>query len=194
MRKLFLAALVVLVSTVSLYGQNRGHKFEVGAGFAPFFLSSVDDGIQFPFKIDAYAEWRYDFGKHVDLGAKLDYKICPARVYDFMSGVSYDGTQHYGALLALADYNFLPGNKVNPFIGIGLGPAMIIDNEKRSQIAYEREGQYVAPLGTYPPDFMFVATPRIGIELFNHLRLSTSVDMSLEDTSWPVCLNVGWVF
>lgn len=194
MRKFLFAALVVLISTVSLYGQNRGHKFEVGAGFAPFFLSYVDGGIQFPFKIDAYAEWRYYFGKHVDVGAKLDYKICPMSVYDYMSGVSYDGTQHYGALLVLADYIFRPGKKVRPFIGIGAGPAMLIDNWKRSQVEQEREGQYVAPLGVYDPEYMLVVSPRFGLELFYHLRLSMSVDASLADTRWPVCFNVGWTF
>ena len=200
MRKLFFAALVVLISTVCLYGQNSGHKFEAGVGYAPFFLVSVDDGQSVPYKCNAYLEWRYNFaanrvGKVFDVGAKLDYKTFPTDSYD-MRAVAYYGTQHGVSLLAFADLNFNPGGKINPFIGLGLGPGVLINNWKTTKVVYPEaitpDYPYM-PTGAYS-EFIFVACPRIGLELFSHLRLSASVDVSLADTRWPVCLNVGWVF
>lgn len=183
MRRLFIATLLVFV-TAGLYGQNGGHKVEVGAGLAPFYVSTVESGIQAPLTYAAYAEWRNDFGHHLDVGAKLDYKISPATVKDFTSGSSFGGTQHYGTLLALADYNFRPAKTFNPFIGVGIGPALQIDNAARNT---------VSP-GKYNPKVLFVASPRIGIELSRHLRISTSIDLSLNDTKYPICFNVGWTF
>lgn len=194
MKRLIAFALAFSVA-VSVFGQNAGHKFELGVGFAPFFMEIVEDGIRMPYEGDAYFEWRYDFGNHFDVGAKLDYKYCPVNLFDG-SAVSYYGDQHYGALLALADFNILPGKKVNPFIGVGAGAGFILDVWKSQKV--ERPEAHDAakdmPLGAKDPSFMFVAAPRIGVELFSHLRLSASVDISNSDTRWPICFNVGWTF
>ena len=190
MRRILLSALAVLVSTICLSGQNNGHKYEVGIGYAPFFLAHVDDGVSIPYKYNAYAEWRYDFGNHIDVGAKLDYKTFPSEGYDFLDMISYKGTQHDVAALAFADYNHMPGQKINLFFGLGLGPGMIIDHWKTSQGYREREGN--TPLAD--SQFMIVAMPRVGLEFFQQLRFAASVDMSLSDTRWPVCFSVGWTF
>ena len=200
MRKLFFAALIVLVSTVSLYGQGGGHKFEAGVGYAPLFLQIAEDAQSVPYKCNAYLEWRYNFapnsvGKVLDAGAKLDYKTFPTSVYD-MGSVSYYGTQHGVTLLALADLNLNPGGIINPYFGLGLGPGLLMNHWKQSKIDYPiKNPDY--PLMDTPSvesEFIVVASPRIGLELFNHLRVSASVDLSLSDTRWPVCFNVGWVF
>ena len=193
--KRIITLILALSAAVSLFAQNAGHKFEIGVGYAPFFLVGVEDKIQMPFEGDAYFEWRYDFGNHFDVGAKLDYKYCPVDLFDG-NAVRYYGDQHYGALLALADFKFLPGKKVNPFIGVGAGAGFILDVWKSQKV--ERPEYHDAAkdmlLGAKDPTILFVAAPRIGVELFSHLRLSASVDMSPADTRWPVCFNIGWTF
>ena len=131
MRRIIIASLIALFSTINLSGQNAGHKFEVGVGYAPLFLVSVDDGQTVPYKCSTYLEWRYDFGKHIDVGARLDYKTFPTSCYD-MSAVVYKGTQHDVSFLAFADFNFKPGQRINPFIGFGIGPGVLINHWKSS--------------------------------------------------------------
>ena len=200
MRKVIIIPIILLLSSLCLYGQSGGNKLELGAGYAPFFLTSVDDGQTVPYKCNAYIEWRYVFGANkagraFDVGAKLDYKTFPTSTYD-MTAVNYSGTQHDIALLVLADLNFNPGGKVNPFIGIGLGPGVLINNWKSSEVLHPEvlsPDYYIMPTGLYP-EYVFIASPRVGIELFRHLRLSASVDCSLSDTRWPVCFSIGWSF
>ena len=195
MKKFFIVIVIVLASSFCLLGQDGGHKFEVGGGYAPIFLFSAAEGGNIdPYKIDGYFEWRYDFGGHWDIGAKIDYKYFPLKGYDF--DLYYEGVQHYGAVLALADFNILPGKAVNPFVGIGLGPGLNVNYYK----SFEAKGTY-APVttpepGWYPPQVYLVIVPRIGVELFHHLRLSASIDADvvMYNTRWPVCFNVGWTF
>ena len=191
MLKRLIALLIILIPSFSVFGQRSGHHLEVGAGYAPYFLVIVDDGIQMPHKCDAYLEWRYSMGEHLSVGAMIDYKTNPISSVDYV--VTYSGTQHYGALLATAEYSLFPGKTINPFIGVGIGPAMIINHWKEMKTEPGHEIPDF-PLGVRSPEYLFAAMPRIGFELFGHLRLSTSVDMSAADTRWPVCFNVGLTF
>ena len=188
-------AILTILPVSRLSAQNR---FEAGIGYAPFFLMTVDDGIGFKSKYDAYLEWRYDFGKHVDVGAKLDYKACPISAYEFVIGLLTTGNQHCVSLLVTSDFNFLPGKKINPYIGIGMGPALIVNNwTTREQVTSERPGfdYSVIPPVHASTKFALVVSPRLGVELFRHLRISASVDASFDsDIRWPVCFNLGWAF
>ena len=187
-------AILALLPAARLSAQN---KFELGGGYAPFFLVTADDAVHIPYKVDAYFEWRYDFGNHWDVGAKLDYKTFPIQdFYSWEAGAIINGYQHFGAILAVADFNLLPGKTVNPFIGLGLGPGFIVNHYTAIEYRYE---EYIRPdfkPGFYPPWVFPVLVPKIGVELFHHLRLSTSVDcdLAMGDTRWPVCFNLGWVF
>ena len=196
MKKTFLIVALAILGIMPFSNLRAQNKFEMGMGYAPLFLEIVDDGILFTYKWDAYFEWRYQFGKHFDTGIKLDYKTAPISVYDYT--YMSNGTNHTVALEAFADYSFLPGKKVNPFIGIGIGPALIINNwTSREFFGEKQEGgkdSKLPPLKTYSK-YALVVTPRIGVELFRHFRISASVDTSTDtDIRWPVCFNVGWVF
>ena len=193
--KRIITLILALSAAVSLFGQNAGHKFEIGVGYAPFFLEISDDGVRMPYEGDAYIEWRYDFGNHFDVGAKLDYKYCPITTGEGKNQITYSGDQHYGALLALADFKFLPGKKVNPFIGVGAGAGFILDVWQKVDNPQNYDSSKLMPLGAKDPSFFFVAVPRIGVELFYHLRLSASVDLSGAGNSRaPICFNIGWTF
>ncbi len=197
MKKLIITvlAIIAILPGSKVFAQSR---FEIGVGYAPVFLMIVDDGVQFRSKYDAYFEYRYDFGRHFDIGAKLDYKLSPASAYD-MAATEYKGFLHCCSLLGLADFNFLPGKAVNPFFGIGMGPALLLLQwtSRETDSSYPLPDEYyenLRPLTT-SSDFAWIVSPTIGVELFRHLRLSTSVDVSFNNNvRWPVCLNVGWVF
>ena len=197
MKKIIIVTLAILsvLSATNLSAQNR---FEIGVGYAPLFLMSVDDGVQFNSKYDAYFEWRLDLGKHFDVGAKLDYKVCPVSAFD-MVATGYSGVLHCASLLTIADFSCLPGKAVNPFIGIGAGPALTLTHwtSRETRTGEPLPSDYYEHLGPLKaiPGFALIVSPRIGVELFNHLRLSTSVDASFNNLiRWPVCINVGWVF
>lgn len=189
-RFLLSLALIALFSSGIAAQTNAGH-FEIGVGYAPFFLGTVEDSYQYSYKAGGYFEWRHDLGKHLDVGAKLDYKFCPASFYDRYGGYNYKGDLHYGALLAVADFNFQPLEKASFFFGLGLGPGMILENWTSYQEVSPREG-WKPEQGLGSPSFQLVVTPRVGMELFNHLRLSASVDVFVE--RWPVSFNIGWTF
>ena len=193
-----LLAFVAVLSSVSLSAQIR---FEAGLGYVPFFLMTVDDGSQFSHKYDVYFEGRYNLrsnslGRNLDVGAKIDYKVCPESSFDGYA-TSFKGILHCASILALADFNFSSGKTVNPFIGIGAGPVLAVSHwtsKERNPHVPVIPGEYDFPLGSYTR-FAFVVSPRIGVELFQHLRLSLSVDGSLSaDVRMPVCLSVGWAF
>ena len=59
--------------------------------------------------------------------------------------------------MVVGDYNFQQGSKFNPYAGIGIGLS-IYDNV--NEVVFESSGK------------AFVIRPRVGIELFHHLRLS----------------------
>ena len=200
MKKLLILVAFSIPAILSASKVSAQNRFGVGVGYAPFFLMSVDGGVVFKCKYDAFFEWRYDFGKHFDIGAKLDYKVCSVSAFD-MRATKYKGILHCASLMALADFNFRPGKTVNPFIGIGSGPAWLplqwTSRETRTDMQLPDEYyEHLYPLKT-DHSFTWIVSPTIGVELFRHLRLSTSVDISLKanaDVRSPVCLNVGWVF
>ncbi len=197
MKKIVSFIIIAFVSAFNLFGQNGSDRFDVGLGFAPFFLTSKDEALETPYKYDAYFEWRHDFGKRVDVGARIDYKGSPARCYNSETFTRFYGSQHAVAVQALADFNCLPGKSINPYIGIGLGPALIVHNWTSKETAIVSDTTKLGlegPLGAFPSFTWWVVSPRAGVELFNHLRLSSSVDVSLSELLWAVCFNVGWTF
>ena len=60
-------------------------------------------------------------------------------------------------VILLGNYNFKQGTKLNPYIGVGLGLSFY---ESINEVLYKCSGT------------AFVFRPRIGIELFRHLRIS----------------------
>ena len=58
----------------------------------------------------------------------------------------------------------------------------------------------VSPVGFWNSGGFLVVAPRIGAQLYNHLRLSVSADITTDEaearaqTRWPACFNIGWTF
>ena len=182
MRKLFIAALVVLVSTVSLYGQNSGPKVEVGVNYSPKENFALADDIpNMRYKFGAYGECRWSLGKHFETGARLDAKVGP--IEHFL--INDNALAISGGLLAVADFNLFPGKTVNPFIGFGLGPGFGMHNNTLDHL--------------WGGQFLIYADARLGIELFRHLRLSVDYSLPYSRGGFPEMFttlnaNIGWVF
>ena len=194
MDRFLITIIIVAVIPLSVAAQGRSvNQFEIGAGYAPVFLASADDSYEVPFKVDVFCEWRHNLGRFFDVGAKLDYKLSPASIMDRYAGFTYKGLQLYGALLAYTDLNLRPLKKVGFFAGLGFGPGMILNDWILVEENNPREGME-PQRGIGVPQYYLVIAPRIGIDLFHHLRLSMSVDMALADMRWPLCLNAGWTF
>lgn len=137
----------------------------------------VEDAAALQYGIAAYAEYRFGFGRHLETGAKLDYKF---------GILTWNHTSHSFGLIAVADYKILPERKINPYIGIGAGPVLGFNNATYS--------------GTYQPLLLACCYPRAGVELYKRLRISMELDIAFnkgfieEAIYMPVCLNFGWIF
>ena len=202
MKRILLAIALCAVCATAVCAQDRSPvHFEVGTGIAPLFLMGVEDSFDVPYKADAYVEARYDLGEYFDLALKTDYKFNPIKgespAYDGL--ISYRGHQHYGGLIATAGLKIPVNDQFLFFAGMGFGLGMVRKIITESNIDRSPAGA-VAPVGSWNSGGFLVVAPRIGAQLYNHLRLSLSADLITDaaeakaETRWPVCLNIGWTF
>lgn len=195
MKRFFFTIAFIALGTGVLLGQGKGSgHFEIGAGYAPFFLVSVDDSFDLSYKADVYCEWRNKLGRVFDWGVKADLKYNPITGYNGADVFSYSGNQYYGAILAITDVNVHIIDRYGLFAGIGIGPGLVLTDITEANMDKAKAG-VPSPVGLQS-EFLVVVSPRIGMELFSHLRFSASVDIAtaMESTRWPVCFNVGLTF
>ena len=176
MKRLFLVIVVTLVSLGTVFAQEkRANRWEVGVGYA-FQLGGSDGGVNMinNQSIPAYLEWRHLAGEHWDIGARLDTD------YGLAKQDKYKGLVVFAGLLGVVDFNFLPGKKVNPFIGFCAGPGLGSINVGYSYV-----------------QFLFNAGPRVGLEIVDHVRISAGFEVSLprfDPLFMPAYLTLGWTF
>lgn len=200
MKRILLAIALCAVCATAVCAQGRSPvHVEVGTGFAPLFLMGVEDSFDVPYKADAYVEARYDLGEYFDLGLKADYKYNPIKGENPAVPFSYRGHQHYGGLIATAGLKIPVNDRLLFFMGMGFGPGMVAKSITEADMDSAPEGA-VSPVGAWNSGCFLVVAPRIGAQLYNHLRLSISADLTTDtaearaETRWPVCLNIGWTF
>ena len=184
-RILIAVGVALMLSTGMMAQSGAASKFEIGVGLAPFidrYMMVWDGPYKSKYEAAAFAEWRLGLGRHFDCGAILGYAVGPTD--GIAPGVSFKGVGHVVELLAFGDFNILPGKKVNPYLGIAMGP--LVDIQKYD---YKPEPEvYFCKLS---------AGPRIGVELFDHLRISVESVFHIfggYNIGQPICLNVGWTF
>ena len=101
------------------------------------------------------------------------------------SGSNSTANCHRTASLSVtSDYYFNRGGKVSPFVGVGVGLAQ--------RVTTISDSEYVsAPMRLNPAGG--VLTPRIGVEFWNHLRLTIDARLTHRDYN-TVEFRIGYAF
>ncbi len=175
-----LLIVILLFSTVCLFAQEQSDRYEIGAGFAQFYLGRSDGGLNKKNEISLYAEWRHNYNRFISLGTKVDYSVGPVYIFDREDSAF----AHYLGASGVATFHLIPNKYITPFICLGAGPAFGVET-------YQSAGCC----------FMAQANLRAGLELFRHLRISVSgtisydiVHPSFPGIYMPASFSIGWSF
>ncbi len=99
-------------------------------------------------------ESKFDCGIMVDVTTAI-YKLTPlGESGDYRS--VFEQSNRSVSYILNGDYNFGQGKKVNPYAGLGIGLSI---NEPVTDVLYDYKG------------VNFAVRPRVGVELFRHLRV-----------------------
>lgn len=169
----------------SVGGRNstdvRRFEFEVGGGMT---VGSGYGALKPYPGVNFYAEARVNLKDTPwDLGFQLGLGYMDRRD-SYMT--SYSVSNKF-SMLAFADYNFRYWGKVAPFAGLGLGRTELIYSVPGIDI----EGYPVVETETFSP---VVLNPRIGVEFFNHLRVTAEYKFHFHKRCNWFALNVGFAF
>ncbi len=184
MNRFIFIAILLLMWGQSSYISAQNNKdvklfeFEVGGGMT---LGSNYGTLKLSPGVNAYLEARTNLKDTLwDLGFQLGLGYMNRKD---QYGTSYNVSNKF-SMLAFADYNFRFWDKVAPFAGVGLGRTELIYNSPvdGSSAIYE---QKFSPV---------VLNPRIGIELFDHLRITAEYKMHFHSKCNWFALNLGCVF
>ncbi len=159
----------------------RAFEFEVGVGFAVGSKDGLVGMVPGPhFLIEARTNLK---DTPWDLGFQLAY----GGIYRKDGYHDYVTTNRF-SMVAFTDYNFRYWDKVCPFAGIGLGRTTI-----RAEFPDSVSGGTERPVlsSTYPA---VILNPRIGVEFFNHLRLTAEYKCTFDRRSSYFALNLGFAF
>lgn len=170
-------SLLSLLCVTSIMAQNR---IEIGANFFPLGKEVITTNTsRLLYTAGVYGEYRWSIGRHFDAGARLDAQGGTMVISDAYNVnpfvISTD-------LLAVADFNLFPGKTVNPFLGIGVGPGFGMHNNTLDLL--------------WAGSFLAMADARLGLELFQHLRVAVDVKTPVfgDQRFTYICLNIGWGF
>ncbi|MEG0807612.1 MAG: hypothetical protein RR410_04595 [Alistipes sp.] len=185
MKKLLISGVFVLL-VISAYTQNynsvRRMEYEVGIGVNK--AHKINEAVA-KAGLQLYLETRmniidtpFDIGVQALFGSfdrKPDYAL-------------YEHTIRYrGTLVFLTDYNLRKWKRVQPFVGLGLGMSFVDDTHSR----YEPDMSRRMEQTSYDRSFVF--NPRIGVELFSHVRVTAEYKWMKKDYSY-FGFNLGFVF
>lgn len=140
---------------------------KVGATFpVDKFVGSKKLGPQFGL------EGRWNFDKPFDVGLEV-YMGSAIRDYEghTLSNRIFSFLSVYG------DYNFNRGSKVAPFVGVGIG-------DVKCDVIQGSEGREGMSL---------MVVPRVGVELWNHLRLTADLRLARKGYN-TVGISIGYTF
>ena len=182
---LLLFAGAILYGNVMFAQKNntnvKAFEFEVGAGFAAGSKDGMPSMIPGPqFLLEARTNLK---DTPWDLGFQLAY----GGIYRNDRFHNYATTNRF-SMVAFTDYNFRYWDRICPFAGIGVGRTTI-----RSEFP-DSSSESLEPAvlsSTYPA---LVLNPRVGVEFFNHLRLTAEYKWTFDRRSSYFALNIGFAF
>ena len=179
--KKILTTLLALGLTLTAFAQSGSSELEVG-GTLNYFLGKQVDNVSYnrPMRPGILIEYRYNISDYLDLGVQASSTFGQGKIV----GTGYTDKAWFlqVAPLAVADFNLLPERGFNPFIGVGVGPGFGYESNKITKVAHWSTSLVVAP--------------RVGVELFEHLRLSVQYNWYLKagEKFSNVALGVSWTF
>ena len=183
MKQFFLCAVIAASVSGSAFAQNlkvNPFEFEVGAGMSIGSKYGLDKAVPGP---NSYMEARLNlFDTPWDLGVQTSLGAAFRKQNDQL----YNATNKFG-ITVFTDYNFRNKGMVSPFIGLGVGRTAIVN----SYPAFGADGTAVTAKSAQPA---FVLNPRMGLELFDHLRLSVEYKFTFQKESSYMALNLGYTF
>lgn len=156
MKALFIATLLILC-TLTGFAQDI-QKFEGEAYLGLTIpLGNFHDGEKVVGP-DLGLELRYNIPRTAwDYGMSLNVSTAIYKYYDYPKTDWYwEQSNRSINIMAVGDYNLRQGLKFNPYLGIGIGLSFY---DTINEVVYNDSG------------VSFVLRPRIGVELFRHLRI-----------------------
>jgi len=179
---LALAAICFISAEAQNYGSSQPVKDvegEVSLGFNAAGQNIADKNI---IGLNLGLEMRANFARPFDLGVRFDQS------FNYADAGACEVRTRSTTLQLVGDWNFRRGSNVAPFIGIGIG-----------YLGGTNDCDY--PFESTTPDKLssvrsFVATPRVGIEFFNRMRLTASYAISHSNycnfrISLGICIGGG---
>ncbi len=160
-------------------GMGHGPNFGTGLGRGGYYMDAgtfelgitlnhftggTKDGISVerPDRVGIFGEYRADIGGIMDMGLQLSTTF--GKGTEGLSEMSY----WQGAPLFVMDFNILPYYSFNPYVGVGIGPGFGYEKNKTLN-----DSQWTHAL---------VLNPRVGIELFETLRMSVQYQWYLNES------------
>lgn len=120
--------------------------------------------------LDAGIEFRYNLKENpISVGVDLNVATA-ARTKETSEGKMSDNSQRLASVAAICDWNFRQGENVAFFAGVGIGLAQ----RETIQAGIDKS------IGICPT-YGLVAAPRVGIELWNHFRVTLEARFSQRD-------------
>lgn len=153
-----ISAIILSINCVSAQLPVQRFEGELNVGFTSS-LGNFHNGSH-QIGADFGLELRYNHPLTAwDYGVALNVTTAVYGFSDHSESVdwSWDQSNRGINLMLVGDYNFRQGKKVNPFVGTGIGVSFY---ETVNDPVYSIDGT------------AFVWQPRVGVELFHHLRFS----------------------
>ena len=163
------------------YGYGMGGELEIGFSVNDF-TGRESGGVKAvrPDRIGIFGEYRMDMGAYFDMGMQLSTTFGKGTLQTY--GFQDNAWFWQGSALVMADINMIPYTAFNPYVGFGIGPGFGYAKDKD-----RREGEWTHSL---------VLAPRVGVELFECLRMSVQYNWYMNDSPKfsHIAFGLSWAF
>lgn len=177
--------MLFFVPAVAAAQSTRTQKTEVELGANYTFGVEPLGAKRVTYRFGGYFEMRFNLRKvPVDIGWRLDYSMYE-KYYGVVNGVYYED-YHFSpfSFLAVTNYSFGRGRRVNPYAGFGIG---VYGNFSLRSC----DDCYEMTSNDSKTPFAFV--PQIGVKFFD--RINLSVSYTFTDRNWQhASLRLGYYF
>ena len=163
------------------YGYAFGGELEVGFSVNNFTKWDKDGvTVDRPDRVGVFGEYRMDLDGFMDMGIQLSTTFGKGTILH--NSFADNAWYWQGASLLVTDFNLLPYYSFNPYIGIGVGPGF---GYEKNKVTGESEWTH-----------SLVLNPRVGVELFECLRMSVQYQWYLNDSNKfsHIAFGLSWAF